>query len=126
MATIRFFHEIHGNVHELPDRGAFPYERELQEFFEKHLCTLIGVEFLASEYSTGERHSRRVELLRYRRYGDAYVAVEWVYGGETIDPAPEPAGPPRGTVSEERGSVAPHRSRSSAPGAGEDPDYSAD
>ena len=211
MATIRFFHEIYGNVHELPDRGAFPYERELQEFFEKHLRTLIGVEFLASEYSTGERHSRRidtlgihgagrpvvveykrrqdenvinqgldyvawledhqakfrelvreklgvgrvtgidfgtprllciagefprqdriaaensrrrVELLRYRRYGDAHVAVEWVYGGEMIDPAPKPAGPPRRTTGEERASVAPRLPRSSAPGAGEDPDYS--
>ena len=38
--------------------------------------------------------------------------------------APEPAGPPRRTTSEERASVAPRRSRSSAPGAGEDPDYS--
>ena len=211
MATIRFFHEIYGNVHELPDRGAFPYERDLQEFFEKHLRTLIGVEFLASAYSAGARHSRRidtlgidaagrpvvvgykrrrdenviirglenvawledhqaefrelvreklgvghstgidfgtprllcvaseysrqdriasensrrrVELLRYRRYGDTYVAVEWVYGGETIDQAPEPAGPPPRTTSEERASVAPRLSRSSAPGAGEDPDYS--
>ena len=34
--------------------------------------------------------------------------------------APEPAGPPRRTTSEERASVAPHLS---APGAGEDPDY---
>ena len=211
MVTIRFFHEIYGNIHELPDRGAFPYERELQEFFEKYLRTLIDVEFLASEYSTGERHRRRidtlgidgsgrpvvveykrrrdenvinqgldyvawledhqaefrelvreklgvgrvtdidfgtprllcvasefprqdliaaensrrrVELLRYRRYGDAHVAVEWVYGGEMIDPEPKPTGPPRRTTGEERASIAPHQSRSSAPGAGEDPDYS--
>ena len=38
--------------------------------------------------------------------------------------APEPAGPPRRTTSKERASVAPHLSRSSAPGTGEDPDYS--
>lgn len=38
--------------------------------------------------------------------------------------APEPAGPPRRTTSEERASVAPRLARSSAPGAGEDPDYS--
>lgn len=175
MATIRFFHEIYGNVHELQDQGPFPYERGLQEFFEKHLRTLTGVEFLDSEYSTGQRHSRRIdtlgideagrpvvveykrhqdqnvinqgldylawledhqaefrelvreklgdgrvgnidfrtprllciagdflrqdriaardsrrriELLRYRRYGDAYVALEWVYGGEAIEPPP--------------------------------------
>ena len=153
---------------------AFPWERDLQDFFERHLRTLIGVEFLAPEYSADSRHSRRidtlgideagrpvvveykrsraenainqgldditwlqdhqaefrelvreklgvgrstgidfgttrllciasefprqdriaaedsrrrVELLRYRRFGDAYVAVEWVHGGETIDPA---------------------------------------
>ena len=31
------FHEIYGNIHELQDQGPFPYERGLQEFFEKHL-----------------------------------------------------------------------------------------
>lgn len=211
MAPIRLFHEIYGNVHELPDRGAVPYERDLQRFFEKHLRTVIGVEFLASEYSTGRRHSRRidtlgidgagrpvvveykrgrnenvinqgldyvawledhqaefrelvrknrragrvtdidfgaprlvciahefprhdqiaaensrrrVELLRYRRFGDAYVAVEWVYGGEAIDPAREPAGTARPTTNNERASVAAHLSRSSAPSGDEDPAYS--
>ena len=183
MATIRFFHEIYGNVQELPDRGPFPRERGLQEFFEKHLRTLTGVEFLVSEYSTGQRHGRRidtlgidgrgrpvvveykrrqdenvinqgldylawledhraefrelvrerlgdervtgvdfesprllciageflrqdriaadnsirrVELLRYRRYGDAFVALEWVYGDEAVEPDPVPP-PPTGT-----------------------------
>ncbi len=203
MATVRFFHEIYGNVHELPDRGAFPYERGLQKFFEKHLRTLTGVEFLDSEHSTGQLHSRRidtlgidgagrpvvveykrrsnenvinqgldylawledhraefrelvraklgdervagiafgtprllciageflrqdriaaensrrrVELLRYRRYGDAYVALEWVYGGEApAPPAVSPPGPPP---------VAPHPAGSGAGGAGKGPDYS--
>ena len=211
MAKIRFFHEVDGNVRELSDRETFRYERKLQKFFEKHLPTLTGVEFLASEYWTGKRHGgridtlgidgagrpvvieykrrldenvinqglhyvawledhqaefrelvreklgegrstgvnfrtprllciagefprqdrtaaensrRRVELLRYRRYGDAYVALEWVHGGEVIDPAPKPAGPRPRTISEEPASVAPQLSNSSAPGAGEDPDYS--
>ena len=207
MATIRFFHEIYGNVHELPDGGPFPYERGLQEFFEKHLLTLTGVEFLDSEYSTGQHHRRRIdtlgldgagrpvvveykrrqdenvinqgldylawledhraefreivreklgegrvrgidfgaprllciageflrqdqiaaqnsrrriELLRYRRYGDAYVALEWVYGGEAVEPAPRPAVFPRRTTgSKEQVVVVP-----SARGTGEDPDYS--
>ena len=197
MATIRFFHEIYGNVHELPDGGPFPYERGLQEFFETHLRTLTGAEFLASEYSTGQRHSRRIdtlgidgagrpvvveykrrqdenvinqgldylawlddhraefrelvraklgeervtdidfgtprllciageflrqdriaaensrrriELLRYRRYGDAYVALEWVYGGEAVAPAPRP--------------MPPLPPRPSPPGSGGDRDYS--
>ncbi len=194
MAPTRFFHKIDGNVRELPDRGPFRYERELQEFFEKYLHTLTGVEFLASEHRTGPSHGRRIdtlgidgagrpvvveykrrqdqnvinqgldylawlddhkaefrelvreelgdgrvtdidfgksrllciaedfprqdrsaaesnrrpiELLRYRRYGDEYVALEWVYGGE----APEPARPP------EPPTVPPKR-------AVDDPDYS--
>ena len=193
MAPTRFFHEIYGNVHELLDRGSFPYERELQEFFENHLRTLTGVEFLYSEYSTGQQHGRRIdtlgidgagrpvvveykrrqdqnvinqgldylawlddhkaefrelvrqklgdgrvtdidfgasrllciaedflrqdriaaensrrpiELLRYRRYGDAYVALEWVYGGDVPAPAPDIS------------------AASSEPAVGEDADYS--
>ena len=211
MATIRFFHEIYGNVHELPEGGPFPYERGLQEFFEKHLRTLTGVEFLDSEYSTGKHHGRRIdtlgidgagrpvvveykrrqdenvinqgldyiawledhraefrelvreklgdgrvrdidfgtprllcvageflrqdqiaaqnsrrriELLRYRRYGDAYVALEWVYGREVVEPAPRPAVSPRRATGKEQAAVAPRGSESSVRGEGEDPDYS--
>ena len=184
MAPTRFFHEIYGNVHELPDRGPFRYERELQGFFEKHLHTLTGVEFLTSEHPTGPRHGRRIdtlgidganrpvvveykrrrdqnvinqgldylswledhpaefrelvrkrlgdgritdidlgaarllciaeeflrqdliaaensrrsiELVRYRRYGDAFVALEWVYGGEAPELVPPPDIPPAST-----------------------------
>jgi hypothetical protein len=194
MAPVRFFHKIDGNVRELPDRGPFRYERDLQEFFEEHLHTLTGVEFLASEHPTGPRHGRRIdtlgidgagrpvvveykrrqdqnvinqgldylvwledhqaefrelvrrrlgddrvtdidfgasrllciaegfrrqdqiaaensrrpiELLRYRRYGDAYVALEWVYG-DAPKPVPPPHIPP----------ALPKRA------AGADPDYS--
>ena len=204
MATIRFFHEIYGNVHELQDQGPFPYERGLQEFFEKHLRTLTGVEFLDSEYSTGPRHSRRIdtlgiddagrpvvveykrhqdpnvinqgldylewledhqaefrelvreklgdgrvgnidfrtprllciagdfprqdriaardsrrriELLRYRRYGDAYVALEWVHGGEAIEPVPPRPVKRKATVPQR--AVGP-----SDRGASNDPDFS--
>lgn len=195
MMPTRFFHQIYGNVHELLDQGPFRYERDLQDFFEKHLHTLTGVEFLASEHPTGARHRRRIdtlgidgadrpvvieykrhqdqnvinqgldylawledhqaefrelvrkqlgdgrvadidfgasrllciaeefprqdqvaaensrrpiELLRYRRYGDAYVALEWVYGGEAPKPVPRPNIPP----------APPKRA------AGEDPDFS--
>ena len=63
MTPMRFFHQIDGNVHELVDKGPFRYERELQEFFEKHLLTLTGIEFLASEYPTGPLHGRRIDTL---------------------------------------------------------------
>ena len=202
MKSIRFFHEIYGDVHELPDGGSFPYERGLQEFFEKYLRTLTGVDFLASEYSTGQRHGRRidtlgidgagrpvvveykrrqdenvinqgldylawledhraefrervreklgdgrvekidfgaprllciageflrqdqiaaqnsrrrVDLLRYRRYGEAYTALEWVHGGEAVEPRPDTAVSPCPPVGKRQASVVPHP---------EDPDYS--
>ena len=44
--------------------------------------------------------------------------------GKMIDQVPEPTRRPRRTRREERASVAPRPSRSSATGAGEDPDYS--
>ena len=202
MKSIRFFHEIYGDVHELPDGGPFPYERGLQEFFEKYLRTLTGVDFLASEYSTGQRHGRRidtlgideagrpvvveykrrqdenvinqgldylawledhqaefrelvreklgdgrveridfgmprllciageflrqdqiaaqnsrrrVDLLRYRRYGEAYVALEWVHGGEAVEPRPGTAVSPSPPVGKRQASVVPHSAN---------PDYS--
>ena len=209
MGDVRFFHEIYGDVHELPS-NPFPYERGLHEFFEKHLRALTGIDFLHSEYSTGQRHSRRIdtlgiddagrpvvieykrrqdenvinqgldyldwledhqaefrelvrktlgdgrdqdvdfrtprllcvagdfprqdeiaaknsrrriELLRYRRYGDAYMALEWVYGGEDVPPAPQPAVSPRATDREDAApaqppAVPPRRTN------GEDPNYS--
>ena len=207
----RFFHRIYGNVHELPDKGPFRYERELQEFFEQHLYTLTGVEFLDSEYSTGQRHGRRIdtlgidgagrpvvveykrrqdqnvinqgldyldwledhqaefrelvrkklgdgrgtdidfgasrllcvaeefprqdqsaaknsrrpiELLRYRRYGDAYVALEWVYGGEAVEPAPRPAVVSSRAVSHADIAPVPMPAESPPRALGEDPDFS--
>ena len=211
MVSLRFFHEIDGDVHELPDGGPFPYERGLQEFFEKHLCTLTGVDFLDSEYSTGQQHGRRidtlgidgsgrpvvveykrrrdenvinqgldylawledhpaefrelvreklgdwrvaridfgtprllciaaeflrqdriaaqnsrrrVDLLSYRRYGDAYVVLEWVYGGEEIEPGPRPSVTLRHATEQEQEAAPPPSAGSSARGAGTAPDYS--
>ena len=63
MDTVRFFHEIYGTVHELPDRGHFPYERGLQEFFEKCLHTLIGAKFLDWDCSTGQCQRRRIDTV---------------------------------------------------------------
>ena len=209
MATIRFFHKIYGNVHELPDEGPFPYERGLQEFFEKHLRTLTNINFLASEYSTGKRHGRRidtlgidevgrpvvieykrsqddnvinqgleyldwledhqaefrelvrrtlgnerdvdfgnprlvciasefprrdkvaardcrrlVDLMRYRRYGEAFIALELVYGGDTGKPAPRPDVPSRRLGGKERAAAKPQEAEPRTDGDGQGPDYS--
>ena len=62
MGEIRLFHVIWDGAHEL-ENNPFPYERGLQDLFEKHLRALTGVDFLGSEYSTGQRHSRRIDTL---------------------------------------------------------------
>lgn len=174
MGDMRLFHLIYGGAHELAGTP-FPQERELQQRFEQHLRALTGIDLLASEYSTGTRHKRRIdtlgldeggrpvvieykrrrddnvinqgldyldwlddhqaeirelvrstlgreraqgmdfgqarllciaadfprqdvvaardsrrriELLRYRRYGEDYLALEWVHGGEEARAAP--------------------------------------
>ena len=62
MGDIRLFHVIYDGAHEL-ENNPFPYERGLQDLFEKHLRALTDVDFLDSEYSTGQRHSRRIDTL---------------------------------------------------------------
>ena len=206
MGDTRLFHVIYDGAHEL-ENNPFPYERGLQDLFEKHLRALTGIDFLDSEYSTGQRHSRRIdtlgidetgrpcvieykrsrdenvinqgldyldwlddheaefrelvrkklgeerrvdfraprllciasefprqdtiaardsrrriELLRYRRYGDAYIALEWVFGGGDVSPGPRSVSRPA-----DRKAVptpAPQPAVSSHARAGEDPDYS--
>ena len=51
------------------------------------LCIAEG--FLRQDQAAAENSRRPIELLRYRRYGDAYVALELVYGA-----APEPVSQP--------------------------------
>jgi hypothetical protein len=206
MGDIRLFHVIDDSAHEL-ENNPFPYERGLQKLFEKHLRALTGIDFLDSEYSTGKRHSRRIdtlgideagrpvvieykrsrdenvinqgldyldwlddhqaefselvrkklgegrradfrtprllciasefprrdtvaardsrrriELLRYRRYGDAYMALEWVFGDEDISPGPRSVSRPADRKA--MPTPAPQPTVSSPSRAEEDPDYS--
>lgn len=62
MGDIRLFHLISGGAHELPSNPV-AYERDLQDIFQKHLRALTGIDFLAAEYSTGQRHRRRIDSL---------------------------------------------------------------
>lgn len=62
MGSIQLFHVIYGDAHELAERP-FSKERGLQELFEAHLRSLTGIDFLASEYSTGKLHQRRIDTL---------------------------------------------------------------
>lgn len=44
-------------------KTAFPSEKALQELFEKNLEALLRVRFVASEFSTGEKHGGRIDTL---------------------------------------------------------------
>lgn len=83
MGTIQLFHVIYGDAHKLTERP-FAKERGLQDLFEAHLRSLTGIDFLASEYSTGQRHQRRIDTLgidaggcpvviEYKRFRDQNV-----------------------------------------------------
>lgn len=44
-------------------QAIFPTERELQRLFEQNLEALLGVRFIASEFTTGERQRGRIDTL---------------------------------------------------------------
>lgn len=46
------------------------------------LC--VAAKFPRRDRIAAENSRRRIDLLRYRRYGDDFVALEWVYGGEAV------------------------------------------
>ena len=64
---------------------------------------------------------RRIELLRYRRYGDAFMSLEWVHGDA---PATTPAVSRAPTGAKAEVTPAPDPARTPASTGSEEPDYS--
>ena len=62
MGTIQLFHATLEGARELHET-AFENERALQRLFDQHLSDLTGIDFVASEVSTGRRHKRRADTL---------------------------------------------------------------
>ncbi|MCB8978702.1 MAG: DUF91 domain-containing protein [Ardenticatenaceae bacterium] len=62
MADIKLFQITPTHVTELTGQS-IALEKSLQTLMEKHLDTLLGVRFLASEYSTGKNHGGRIDTL---------------------------------------------------------------
>jgi predicted transport protein len=62
MSDIRLFRVAGEEAKELKRRPA-PLERALQNLIEEHLETLLGIRFLATEYSTGPIHGGRIDTL---------------------------------------------------------------
>ncbi len=75
MSDIKLFKVDNGAVNELHGRFV-AVEKSLQVLIEKHLYELLGVRFLASEYSTGKTHAGRIDTLGIDENGSP-VIVEY-------------------------------------------------
>ena len=75
MSDIKLFRVGDGGLDEL--QGTFvAVEKSLQVLIEKHLQELLGVRFLASEYSTGKTQAGRIDTLGIDENGSP-VIVEY-------------------------------------------------
>lgn len=75
MSDIKLFRIGHDAAHELPGQSV-AVEKTLQTLIERHLEALLGVRFLASEYSTGKAHGGRIDTLGIDENGSP-VIVEY-------------------------------------------------
>ncbi len=76
MSDLKLFRiDGEANIVELPG-SAVALERSLQTLIEKNLDAFLGVQFLASEYSTGPRHGGRIDTLGIDENG-APVIIEY-------------------------------------------------
>lgn len=62
MSDIKLFRINGGSVAQLKAQTV-ALEKSLQTLIEKHLESLLGVRFLASEYGTGKKHGGRIDTL---------------------------------------------------------------
>lgn len=62
MSDIKLF-RIRGDRAEEIDSQSVALEKSLQSLIEKHLETLLGVRFLATEHGTGAKHGGRIDTL---------------------------------------------------------------
>jgi predicted transport protein len=62
VSDIKLFDVTNGQVKEIPG-AAVQVEKSLQLLFEANLEVLLGLQFLASEYSTGPAHGGRIDTL---------------------------------------------------------------
>ncbi|MFI9588196.1 DUF5655 domain-containing protein [Streptomyces sp. NPDC052236] len=78
MSGLKLFHTTTSGVTEVTPRLA-EVEADVQDLIEAHMETMLGVRFLASEYSTGPVHGGRIDSLGIDENG-APVVVEYKRG----------------------------------------------
>jgi predicted transport protein len=72
MSELKLFKIEGQRVHEIPSR-AIGVEKSLQAIFEQNLDTLLGVKFLATEYTTGKSHNGRIDTLGIDENGSPVI-----------------------------------------------------
>ncbi len=72
MSDIKVFRIGEGSAQALPGQSV-AVEKTLQTLIERHLETLLGVRFLASEYSTGKVHGGRIDTLGIDENGSPVI-----------------------------------------------------
>lgn len=72
MSDIRLFRISNSGVSDIKGYSV-AVEKSLQAFIEKNLETLLGVRFLASEYSTGRVHRGRIDTLGIDENGSPVI-----------------------------------------------------
>jgi predicted transport protein len=66
-------YKIAGSTLQALERTQFKLEREVQRLLEGNLATVFGVRFLASEFSTGDKHPGRIDSLGIDENGTPVV-----------------------------------------------------
>ncbi len=72
MSDIKLF-RTQGNIVTQLSGHSVALEKSLQSLIEKHLETFLGIQFLASEYSTGKTHAGRIDTLGIDENGCACI-----------------------------------------------------
>src|SRR5260221_12260741 len=72
VSDIKLFRIGHNEAHELSVQSV-AVEKTLQTLIERHLETLLGVRFLASEYSTGKVHGGRIDTVGVDENGSPVI-----------------------------------------------------
>lgn len=63
MSDIKLYKLDSNNVASPINGGQITLERHLQNILENNMATMLGISFLASEYSTGQNHRGRIDSL---------------------------------------------------------------
>lgn len=72
MSELKLFKIEDQKIHEIPSR-AVGVEKALQAIFEHNLDALLGVKFLATEYTTGKSHNGRIDTLGIDENGNPVI-----------------------------------------------------